>query len=377
MRCGKASNVQDLKIGLQWRVTLADIRSLAEAYGWTLISDETIPLGGAVNGVVLIHTGIGDLVIRVHRPWTARDRLSAVHAVQNRLRALGIPIPPVVATPAGQTFVTMPGDPSGPPGAEHDRLVEVTVAVAADPVEETRDRANLALSMLAPLHNALATIDPGGVMQPNYAAHVDVLKALDWLDDTDAAFATCASHPDFARAGAVRRTAREVIEHIRKDRLMLEPQLPRQLVHGDLGLGNVLVRGARVVAVLDFDYVALRPRLFDLAYAFYHTLTRLRSRRRTGALADDELNWLAGQVVAYTRSAHDPLTAPELNALPLEMAMAGLYPAIEAGFLADHPARAIGQTLGIEHHLPLIAWLARAPDQLARACRAPSGLRGT
>ncbi len=368
----------DLNLGPQWRVTLADVRLLADAYGWNPISDEVTPLGGAVNGVARIHTDIGDLVVRVHRPWTGPARLTAVHAVQDRLRTLVIPIPRVVASSSGQTFVTIPGDPSGPPrqGAEHDRLVEVTEAVIADSTEETRDRADLVLAMLAPLHNALAAVDRASVPQPTYAAHVDVLEAIAWLDETDDAFATCASHPDFPRASAVRTIARELIERIRRDRLALEPHLPRQLVHGDLGFGNVLVRDGRVVAVLDFDFMAERPRIFDLAYSLYHALTRLRSRHRNGVLTEDELSWLAGHVAAYSRAANRPLTGPELDALPLEMVMVGVYQVAEAGFVADDPPRAIAQTLSIEHHLPLIAWLADVPDQLTSACRSAIGLSG-
>jgi Ser/Thr protein kinase RdoA (MazF antagonist) len=272
-------------------------------------------------------------------------------------------------TSAGQTFVTIHGDPSGSPGAEHDRLVECTRFVAADPAVETRDHADHVLAMLAPLHNALAIIDPADVPQPAYAAHANVLEALAWLDETDTAFAACAGHPDFPRASAARRSARELVERIHNDRIALEPRLPAQLVHGDLGFGNVLVRGNRIVAVLDFDFMAKRPRIFDLAYALYHALTRLRSRQRTGALTDGELSWLAHHVATYTRATHQPLTGPELDALPLEMAMVGLYQAVEAGYVAEDPPRAIAQTLSIEPHLPLIAWLANALSELMSTCR--------
>lgn len=363
----------DLKIGPQWRVTLADARWLADAYGWNPISDEVTPLGGAVNGVARIRTGIGDLVVRVHRPWTASARLTAVHAVQDQLRTLGIPIPSVVATSAGGIFVTIPGDPSGTAGAEHERLVEVTRFVPADPGKETRNHADVVLSMLASLHNALATVDPASVPRPAYAAHVDVLEALAWLGDTDSAFATCANHPCFIRAKTVRETARALIGRIRTDRLALESQLPRQLIHGDLGFGNVLARHGKVVAVLDFDFMAQRPRIFDLAYALYHAVTRLRSRQHTGSLAEDELSWVAGHVAAYSRAVRQQLTGSELDALPHEMAMVGLFQAVEAGFVVDDPPRAIAQTLSIERHLALIAWLAGAPDELARACRSAIG----
>lgn len=350
-RGGDSGIVGDLKVGPQWRVTLADARRIAAVYGWSLISDEVMPLGGTVNGVARIHSSIGDLVIRVHRPWTGPARLAAVHAVQERLRTRGIPIPPVVRTTAGETFVTIPGDPVGRSGAEHERLVEVSQAVDADGDKDSRERADIVISVLAPLHRALATIDPTGVPAPAYAAHVDVSEALVWLDETDVAFAACGSHPGFRRASTVRGTTRQLVERIQADRL---------------------VRGDRAVAILDFDFMAERPRVFDLAYALYHALTRMRPQDRTGALSTEEYHWLVGRVASYDAATHLPLTGAELNALPLEMAMAGLFQAVEAGHIADDPPRAIGQTLSIDRHLSLIAWMvdhaAVLAERMAGAC---------
>jgi len=362
----------NLKVGPQWQVTLDDARRLAAVYGWTLVSDEVMPLGGAVNGVAHIHSSTGDLVIRVHRPWTDPARLAAVHAVQDRLRTRGIPVPPVVRTGGGETFVTIPGDPVGPSGTEHDRLVEVVHAVDAEDVKESRERADIVISVLAPLHGALATIDPSGVPQPAYAAHVDVSEALVWVDETDVAFAACAGHPGFRRAATVRGAARHLIERIRMDRLALNAGLPRQLVHGDPGFGNVLVRGDHAVAVLDFDFMAERPRIFDLAYALYHALVRMRPRYQAGALSTEEYHWLVGRVASYDAVTHLPLTEAELNALTLEMAMVGLFQAVEAGHVADDSPRAIGQTLSIEPHMSLITWMvehaAVLAERMAGAC---------
>lgn len=371
-RGGDSRIVGDLKVGPQRRVSLDDARWLATAYGWTLVSDDVMPLGGAVNGVVRIHSSIGDLVIRVHRPWTDPVRLAAVHAVQDRLRTRGIPIPSVIRAAGGETFVTISGNPIGRSGTEHDRLVEVLQTVDADGDTTSRERADIILSTLAPLHRALATIDPTSVPQPAYAAHVDVSEALVWLDDTDAAFAACGNQPGFRRASTVRGAARLLIERIRMDRLALDAELPRQLVHGDFGFGNVLVRGDRVVAIVDFDFMAERPRVFDLAYALYHAITRMRHQDQTGPLRTEEYRWLVGRVTSYDAATHLPLTGAELNALPLEMAMVGLFQAVEAGHVADDPLRAIGQTLSIDWHLSLIAWMvdhaAVVAERMAVAC---------
>ena len=46
-------------------------------------------------------------------------------------------------------------------------------------------------------------------------------------------------------------------------------------IHGDYGGGNVLFRRGHVVAVVDFDFLAIRERVYDLAYCLYWMLVRL------------------------------------------------------------------------------------------------------
>lgn len=82
-----------------------------------------------------------------------------------------------------------------------------------------------------------------------------------------------------------------------------------------------------------------------------------RSRQHTGALTYAESSWLTSHLAAYTSAARRPLTEPELDALPHEMALVGLYQAIEAGFVAGDPPRAIARTLSIEPQLTFIEWL--------------------
>ncbi len=50
--------------------------------------------------------------------------------------------------------------------------------------------------------------------------------------------------------------------------------LPRQLIHRDIHLGNLVFRDGRVVGVLDFDRVRIGIRLFDLCYLATGVLSR-------------------------------------------------------------------------------------------------------
>lgn len=342
---------EDLKVGPQWGVTLDDVRAIASAYGWTVPDRDVRPLGGAVNGVARIRTGCGDVVMRVHRPWMTGERLDAVHAVQDDLRERGIPIPRVLTTRAGATWTTLPGQPG-----QHPRLVEAVEFVESDPDEISREHSNIAITTLARLHEAMASISPEHVPEPAYSAFADPPTALAMLDATDVDFSLAAYVPGYVAAVVVRKRSRNVLNAMLGQWTGLQPGLPRQLAHGDLQFGNILVRNTRVVAVLDFDYMAERSRVFDLAYSLYHGLTRLRGAPTGDGLSSAERQMLIDKLSLYTASTRLPLRAAELDVLPFEMAAVGLYPVAEAGYLIrdSNLEGAIAQTLSIERHLPLI-----------------------
>jgi homoserine kinase type II len=79
--------------------------------------------------------------------------------------------------------------------------------------------------------------------------------------------------------------------------------LPRQLIHGDFALGNVLLHGSRVTGIVDFEYCGRDVRAMELATALGLVLTK----------DNGEALWrpvLAG----YLRTL--PLSDAELDALP-------------------------------------------------------------
>lgn len=355
---------EGLKVGPRWRVTLDDVRDIAAAYGWTIPDQDIEPLGGAVNGVARIRTSRADVVVRVHRPWTTGERLDAVHAVQDDLRNHSIPIPRTLKTRAGASWVQLSVDIGQLP-----RLVEATGFVESDPGEISRERSDIAIAMLARLHEAMATISPGSVPEPAYSAFADPPTAISMLDETAPDFPLAADVPGYEVAVAVRERSRKVLGAILEQWMVLQPDLPRQLVHGDLQFGNILVRDTRVIGVLDFDYTAERCRVFDVAYSLYHGLTRLRNAAAQGSLTNAECEMLADQAALYDSRTHHPLTTKEMVALPFEMASVGLYSAVEAGYLIrdNDLDGAIAQTRSIERHLSLIEGLVERAAAIAEA----------
>ncbi|MBM7786152.1 Ser/Thr protein kinase RdoA (MazF antagonist) [Tenggerimyces flavus] len=86
---------------------------------------------------------------------------------------------------------------------------------------------------------------------------------------------------------------------------------PRQLVHGDFWDNNVFFRGERLVAVADFDFLAVRPRLDDLALTLYFADSHLGLDTWR-----ERMTPLRMLVESYDVAQDHPLSAAERLALP-------------------------------------------------------------
>jgi homoserine kinase type II len=88
--------------------------------------------------------------------------------------------------------------------------------------------------------------------------------------------------------------------------------LPQQLLHQDYGPGNILMDGDRVTAILDFEFVGLDWRLFDLVVALSWWPVR---KMGTGE------EWELIDAFARTYVKYVPLNPAELRALPAALRM--------------------------------------------------------
>lgn len=129
-----------------------------------------------------------------------------------------------------------------------------------------------------------------------------------------------------------RAMARDVLATWRRDAAPRLATLPRQPIHNDFNLHNLLVdpqRPERVCAVLDFGDMLAAPRVCDLAVAAAYQL-------EPGA---DALATVADFAASYHAEA--PLTAAELDLLwPLVMARLVLVVAISGWRAARQPDQA-------------------------------------
>lgn len=109
---------------------------------------------------------------------------------------------------------------------------------------------------------------------------------------------------DLAEVEQVAGTAaRRLAEAAQENAIPVYGSLPTQLIHGDFGLGNVLIRFGRVRGVLDFEYAGRNVRAMELGGALRNVLTK----------GNRENLWRPA-LSGYLRTL--PLDATELAALP-------------------------------------------------------------
>lgn len=363
--------VSTLQSAHQWMIREDDIAVVADAYGLVLDPRTAKPLGGAVNGVSCVSGTTGDVVLRVHRPWATVARLEAVHRVQTRLRAYGLPIPDILTNRDGRAWTRL-----------HDRLVEVMAYLPGGHEADCWPEFAISFAMLGRVHAALASLDPTAVPAPAYCSYVDPATALAVLTETDDAFASCAECDEYDAANASRNDARQLWRLIHTERTRYEEALPRSFVHADFVGKNVLLAHDQVIALLDFDRLAYRERVFDLAVSAFCALGRLyRTRSPDDAPTAHDLGELAHVLAAYEAAAHRTLTSAEIDALPFEMARTPLFPITDAGYLAaaGNPVAAVAQTRSVSHLLPRAHWLVTHAHLIHQAlqCRHPSLFVGT
>jgi Ser/Thr protein kinase RdoA (MazF antagonist) len=321
------------------RATTSDalVALLAQSYALGTV-ERVADLGGAYNLNLRLTTARGDYVARVYRPWVTPLRLAALQRLRQELAARGIPVIPPVPTATGEPLVRV-----------GERVAEVEPFVPHPPAEETWERYTLLVSVLARLHAALRTCDGAPLPPPVVQNTASPDELRQWVSDA----ATRIAHGAHPQADAALAVCVEATRLLLKIGPWWEEHgraLPQQLVHGDYGTGNVLVADDRVVAVVDWDFAASHPRIFDLAYLLFWMFERLEP-----AIEPARRGWyrLPPLLAAYNAARGQPLTPAERRALRWELARVPLYWVGEAAFLPD-PTAAV---LASAPHVATAAWM--------------------
>jgi Ser/Thr protein kinase RdoA (MazF antagonist) len=188
---------------------------------------------------------IGDeFVLRIHRNTTAPDY---EHAVLRALGGLSFAVPVPLPAEDGSTVVRreLEGEVVT---ASLSRLIPGEHPRRGDVV-----RAEACGAALAELDEALARLDRRA-LPPRNEWDRDLTKVHRRVPDLGELLASLDKAEQVARIFAVVQRVRE---------------LPRSIIHADFGPTNVLMGGARVTAILDFEAVGPGYRAMDLAIGLW------------------------------------------------------------------------------------------------------------
>lgn len=242
-------------------------------------------------------------VARVHQPWTDHDRLTAIQLVRRSARRAGLPTVLPIPDCSGETIITL----------DDGALAELEPYVVWDRRMNTPDLLISGFAALGRLHDVLDGIElpPGARVAPR-ANHLGSELAA-----------------ELTRKGAERirgwhdprltAYADEVVTHVQAVTAAegsLAGQQTSQLVHGDYWDNNVLFAGNDLVALIDFDFMAVRWRVDDLALPIWFHLLEPDH----GLPDDHDLDLVRRMLDAYDSGTARPLSHAERLALPLAIA---------------------------------------------------------
>ncbi|MEZ4867811.1 MAG: phosphotransferase [Caldilineaceae bacterium] len=253
---------------------------------YDLSNTQPVRLGGSFN----LNVRIGEHVVRVYGPWVTSERVQEIQRVRRLLTTRGIPTPALRATRAGAFSCTFA-----------DCVIEVETYVAGTPMQSWT-QLQLGMRTLGQLHTYMANLD--SAIPPPIANHLPEELAFAATEDVlqvIAAWGPTAQEKRFAAAIAKLAVMLPILD------------LPIQLVHGDFKDNNVLFQTNNLMAVLDFDFMGVRPRIDDLALPLHTLLQRGEQLSRVRTLVD-----------AYDRGCAVPLSPQERRALPFAMARMAL-----------------------------------------------------
>jgi Ser/Thr protein kinase RdoA (MazF antagonist) len=294
------------------------------AYGIGAVSSVR-DLGGAFNLNLLLTARERRVILRVHRPWVTVERMGAVNSVKAHVRAAGIPVPMTMRALSGSDFEHFQG-----------RILEVEEHILADD-EEAGGASPLRFRMLGRLHAALSSIEgASGMPQPVVQNYLPLQELAAWISETRRLIRggrSSQAESALRLCDAADRSASAIRERLAE----VGGSMPRQLVHGDYGAGNVLLRNGDIVGVIDWDFCAFHERVYDLAYSLFWEWAR--------ASHGDAKPFMENLVSAYEEGLGASLSSGERDVLPLMAARVPLYWIGEARWLPD-PAASV---LAMEH----------------------------
>ncbi len=240
-------------------------------------------------------------ILRVYHNHADVARVRYEVALLAALRDTPLPfaVPTPLATRAGALVHPLQVDDDLLSGALAVLWTEVA-GTHPDPVDE--GQAEAVGAALAQLDTALAAIDPAALPGRATLPLRDLRRRVSAPDDVEAAL---------LHLPLPTEDTAHLVGQLRWVEAQIPPlyaSLPQQLVHGDIGPSNVLMDGARVTGMLDFEFSHYDLRIWDLLVplSWWHP-----DLFGTGA------EWGMMEALGRGYTAHLPLHPGEVRALPL------------------------------------------------------------
>lgn len=260
-------------------------------------------LGGSWTTNLRLDLDDGARVARIHNGWMSPERLTGLQSVRRAMATAGIPTVVPFADPSGASIVTL----------SNGRLAELEPLVHWNRRMNTPDLLRTGFAMLGRIHDVLRTRTwPHALRTVPHANHVHSSEAAALTSDG-------AERIRRWQDPALERFADDVVSHVdavtAAEAELADGQVD-QLVHGDFWDNNVLFADDRLTAVIDFEFMAARWRIDDLALAIFFFF--LEPHR---GLPDDQDRQLVRDLVdRYDSASTLPLSPHERLALPLAIA---------------------------------------------------------
>lgn len=203
---------------------------------------------GIENKTIITNTNRGKYVIRVYRYGKKTDQSINVELDFMRyLRGHNIPIPGVLRNTSGQYITTLPFD---------NRIWQIVVMKFAEG-EHASTYTDKLLSEMAKIQATMHALSSSYNTKDLPTKELKMLKETYFIKQVN-----------FDRLNNTQ--LRDFVRREKSYTLNLDSNLPKGLCHLDYDKENLLSKNSSIVAVLDFDDLAIAPFVVCLAYTLWH-----------------------------------------------------------------------------------------------------------
>ncbi|NKB66773.1 MAG: phosphotransferase [Candidatus Latescibacteria bacterium] len=290
----------------------------------------------------------GRFLLRVYHRWMTPQRMACLHTIRRRLRRENFCVP----EPIGWVHC-------GELGLDLNRIIELERYIPHERSEYTWAYHERVFPLLGRLHDTLTDI-VGDIdyVAPQFHNYALPAKMLQWLEGTEAKVRATSPEDgvDIEAALKICCRTRDLLTVLDEWWNIQGAALPKRLVHGDYNTGtNVLILEDQSTAILDFDFVDIHERVFEIAYSMFFAVGRLEWGK---GLPQRDWSRITRSVELYNSTCKQAFTEQEWASLPFEFARVPLYWVATAGFNPEPGKKVLEEAKGVEEsywvmeHLP-------------------------